>query len=231
MRVRGASDLASLRARLSIAFTPDAAIARAVALGRVAWPELAATVPTVAGLALEAILPPAMRIESRRAIGADDLEILEAIVVGNAVDVIEDQRHPATAPHLVLATQLAYPRLQTGLEQARLEVRAWIARPFDQDMAQGDWISLKCVVARAIRIEVVGWYLPYLLDVPAEGPMVAPSRAHAQSPEGVRVAARRRHGGTRFLLGVSRPSRRHERMFASAGDATAYWGAWTRTRT
>jgi hypothetical protein len=47
-----------------------------------------------------------MCVESRGTIRADDAQILNAIVVSHAVDVIEYQRHPATVPDLILAANL-----------------------------------------------------------------------------------------------------------------------------
>jgi hypothetical protein len=34
---------------------------------------------------------PAMRVQSRRAVRADDAEVLETMIVADAVDVIQDQ--------------------------------------------------------------------------------------------------------------------------------------------
>lgn len=68
------------------------------------------------------VFPPAMRIERRRAIGADNPEILDPIVVGNAIDVIEDQCHPATTPAFALTAHLAPAPLQPPFEQSMLDV-------------------------------------------------------------------------------------------------------------
>jgi hypothetical protein len=70
------------------------------------------------------ILSPAMRIERCCAIWTHDLKILDAIVVRNAVDVIEDQGHRTAPPKFVLATLLTPPRLQTLLEQTQLQLGA-----------------------------------------------------------------------------------------------------------
>jgi hypothetical protein len=48
-----------------------------------------------------------VRLQRCGAVRADDPEVVEAIVVTDAVDVIEDQRQAASAPHLTLAAQLA----------------------------------------------------------------------------------------------------------------------------
>jgi hypothetical protein len=47
-----------------------------------------------------------MRIEGRGAVGADDAQILESVVVGHAVDVVEDHAHDLSAPHLALSAKL-----------------------------------------------------------------------------------------------------------------------------
>ena len=68
----------------------------------------------------EAILSPAVRVERRRTVWADDLQVLEAVVVGDAVYVVENQRHLLATPQFTLTTELAFADLQSLLEQARL---------------------------------------------------------------------------------------------------------------
>jgi hypothetical protein len=53
-----------------------------------------------------------MRVERRRRVGADDPKVLQPVVVGNAVHVVEDQRHLPALPLLTLAAQLKAPVLQ-----------------------------------------------------------------------------------------------------------------------
>jgi hypothetical protein len=77
-----------------------------------------------------------MRVERRRAVRAHDLEVLEPIVRGHAVDVVEDQRHAAPAPPLVLTAELAAPLLEAFGEQALLERPAAVLRPGDEDLLQ-----------------------------------------------------------------------------------------------
>jgi hypothetical protein len=48
-----------------------------------------------------------VRVERRGAVGTDDPQVLEAIVVRHAVDVVKHERHVAAAPQLTLAAQLA----------------------------------------------------------------------------------------------------------------------------
>jgi len=52
-----------------------------------------------------------MRVEGGGAVGADHPQVLEPVVVRDAVDVIEHQGHAATLPMFVLTAQLA-PRFQ-----------------------------------------------------------------------------------------------------------------------
>lgn len=218
MHVGRTTDLAPLRSCASVTLAPDTAIPRAVTLRCVRWPELAATMQTWAWVALEAILPAAMRVESRSTVGTDDLQILETVVVGDAIEMVEDQRHPPASPHFVLAAQLTLARLQTLLEQPSLEMHARVSRSFDQDEAQGDGSFLERVVASAIGVEMIGGNLPDLLDVPAQGSVIAARRAHAQSSEHIRVATRCSHGAACFLLRVSGSPTWHEHMFALGGD-------------
>jgi len=74
--------------------------------------------------ALIAILAPAVRVERGRAIGADDAEVLETVVVADPIDVVEDQRHPAATPQLVLTAELTYGPLQVRRVQPVLQVVA-----------------------------------------------------------------------------------------------------------
>src|SRR3954468_12495881 len=53
------------------------------------------------------VLPSAMRVECGSAVRTHDPQGLEPIVVGHAIDVIEDQRHVRPTPTLVLAAEFA----------------------------------------------------------------------------------------------------------------------------
>jgi hypothetical protein len=66
-----------------------------------------------ANLWLPPILAPAVRVESRGTVRANDLQVLQTIVIRNTVNVIEDQRHRPALPIFVLAAHLAAPVLQT----------------------------------------------------------------------------------------------------------------------
>jgi len=57
-----------------------------------------------------------MRVEGRCTVRANDLQILDSVVVSDAVDVIDDHRHTPASPVLVLAAKLASRFLQALLE-------------------------------------------------------------------------------------------------------------------
>jgi hypothetical protein len=48
--------------------------------------------------------PTAVRVQRRSAIRADDLKVLQPVVIPDAVDVIEDHPHWLAAPDLTLPT-------------------------------------------------------------------------------------------------------------------------------
>ena len=60
--------------------------------------------------------------KSGRTVRAHDAQILDAMIVTNAIDVVEDQCHRSVTPNLALTTQLATPLFQPRLEEALLEV-------------------------------------------------------------------------------------------------------------
>jgi hypothetical protein len=62
-----------------------------------------------------------VRLECRGTVRACDPKILEPIVIGDAVDVVKDQRHPRTTPDLTLAAELAMPPLEPLFEQPGFE--------------------------------------------------------------------------------------------------------------
>jgi hypothetical protein len=78
--------------------------------------KLAVAVLTFTLVALKPVLAPAVCVERGSAIRAHDSQVLEAVVVGYSVDVIEDQSHPATSPKLILAAHLASAHLESLLE-------------------------------------------------------------------------------------------------------------------
>ena len=82
-----------------------------------------------------------MRVERGIAVGADDSQILEPVVVGHAVDVVEDQRHVALVPVLVLAAELAHPVLELRVVETLLQIAAVVRRVFDEHLVERDWLA------------------------------------------------------------------------------------------
>ena len=97
-----------------------------------------------------------MGIEGRRTVLADDSKILDSIVVRNAVDVVEDQRHSAPLPVFILTTHLAGPLLETRRKQALLELAAGIGRTPDQDLGQRFRLFPETRNGRGSWVEMVG---------------------------------------------------------------------------
>jgi hypothetical protein len=81
---------------------------------------------------------PAMRIERGCAVRAHDLQVLEPVVIGHAVDVVKDQRHAAALPFLALAAQLARPCLEPGVVEPLLEVLPLIGGAGHEHVSQWD---------------------------------------------------------------------------------------------
>jgi hypothetical protein len=63
-----------------------------------------------------------MCIERRCAVRADDLQILQPVVIWNAIDVVKDQRHRPALPVFVLATLLTAPLLEALREEPLLQL-------------------------------------------------------------------------------------------------------------
>jgi hypothetical protein len=63
-----------------------------------------------------------MRLQRRCAIRTNNSQVLEAIVVPDAVDVIKDERHATAVPVVVLSTELADRLLDALVIEALLEV-------------------------------------------------------------------------------------------------------------
>ena len=75
-----------------------------------------------------------MGVERGRAVRADNPQVLEPVVVGDSIYVIQDERHPTAHPFLILPTQLALSLLDPFLEQSGLEMSARVGRTFDQNL-------------------------------------------------------------------------------------------------
>ena len=105
-----------------------AAEPRAVIVRAVFRSELLAAVLARPPCRLPTVLPAAMGIQRGRAIGTNDLKVLESVVVRHAIDMIENQRHRATAPIFVLPALLTAALLQTLPVQAQLEAVSRVSR-------------------------------------------------------------------------------------------------------
>ena len=113
-----------------------AALSRAVALRGALRAKRGTTAKAVLLGARNSAAAGAMRIERRGAVGTDDPEVLESVVVRDAVDVVEDHRHRRATPPLTLAAELTDPLLESGFVQSFLELTAIERRAVDQDLGQ-----------------------------------------------------------------------------------------------
>jgi hypothetical protein len=60
---------------------------------------------------LARLMPSTVRVKRRIAVGTQETQVLEAMVVVNAVDVIENQGHPLASPELALTAHLTFRAL------------------------------------------------------------------------------------------------------------------------
>jgi hypothetical protein len=82
--------------------------------------ELRIAVHTPARYLIDRVLAATMSVQGRGAVRADDLQVLQTVVVADAADVIEDERHSSAVPLLTLSAELVPP---LGLaERAGIEV-------------------------------------------------------------------------------------------------------------
>jgi len=70
------------------------------------------------------------------AIRTDDPEVVEAVVVVNPVDVVEDQRHPTAVPLLALTAQLAPRHLESSVVQPALQATAAVPAVLNEDISE-----------------------------------------------------------------------------------------------
>ena len=201
-----------------------AAVAGAVPLAARLRHELtvaAGAVPGLeSGLDPPLVLSTTVRIQRRRAIGAEDSQVLNPVVVPNAVDVIEDHRHPLAAPALALTALLAFRSLQAGLDQTLLQVAAAVGRMLNENLLQWDPSPLaQSLSAYGSTIEMGGVDSPFgrvLLD----GSGIAAGRSVAEQPQGLRPATGSRNRPTKFLLGEAHTSRHTNRCSQSRMTAS-----------
>ena len=129
---------------------------------------------------------PAVGIERRGAIRAHDLQVLQAVVIGHAIDVIEDQREPAAPPDLVLSAELTTPDLQARIEETLLQRPSRVGGASRHDFLERTERTRNRGSLGDSGIEVIRWDLPGP-DVLAQSRMVATSGPHAKLPKRFRV--------------------------------------------
>jgi hypothetical protein len=173
-------------------------------------------------------VPSAVRLEGRCAVRADNAEVLEAVVVSDTVDVVEDERHLASAPRAPLTAELAGRTFNAGLVEALLQVPAAVRRAFDENLIQWFCSAPTCRSSCRVRIKMVCRYSP-AFNVPAKRAVITTCSPQSESTE--RLAVGTRPGDRLRCLRACVRGPSHERMFVSRSDGTDDWGARTRTRT
>jgi hypothetical protein len=129
-------------------------------------------------LRLSAIFATAMRIEGRSAVRANDPQVLQAVVIGDSIDVIEDQRHRPSPPVFALAAHLAASLLQIFEIKSLLQLVPWVVRISDQHLLEWRSRFRGCPSRRCAGIEVVRRDLPPLEPFFEEA-VIAARNAHA----------------------------------------------------
>jgi hypothetical protein len=131
-----------------------------------------------------------MRVERRGAVRAHDAQVLDPVVIADAVHVIEDQGHSAPAPHLALAAQLALARFEARAVQPLLQMAARERRALDEDLVERPFGRAgpgERSPARGVPIEVLDGYAPHLDRVALQRSPVVAARAHAEMTQRLRV--------------------------------------------
>jgi hypothetical protein len=75
-----------------------------------------------------------MRVESRGAVRAYDAKVLEPVIIGDTIDVVEDQGHRTIPPLLGLAAEFAFGTLDASCKQPVLQLSSTVGRVFDEDV-------------------------------------------------------------------------------------------------
>src|SRR3954453_4138540 len=186
MRLR-ASESAPSRSRSELSVPARAALPRAISMVPIPGSKFAPARGALARVRNGATLSPAMRAKRGRAVGANDSQVLDAVVVPDPIDVVEDQAHPLPLPDLALSADLTDRLLDTFVVEPLFQVATAVARVHHQDFGKG----LLTVAppqpsdARRVRIEVIGGNSP-LLHPPLESSRIAARGAFAESAQGLR---------------------------------------------
>ena len=101
--VRRPVHFSARRARHSRSVPAHAALSGAIALAAVAGSESPPVTHAILLNADQPTFPGAVSFQGRRAVRADDAQVAQAVVVGDAVDVIDYQAHHTSSPHFALA--------------------------------------------------------------------------------------------------------------------------------
>jgi hypothetical protein len=188
----------------------------AVPLGRIFGNELTGAQEASTGLRLDPVVAAAVGLQRCRTVRADDLKVLEPVVVRDAVDVIQDQRHWASEPFLSLPAQLALAALQALAEQSALQRPAVVVRVGHENLAERPPGAGHRIAPGPIRVKVPGVDAVALDQLP-ERPEIPPGRAEADGPESLGQATRGRDRVPHLLLGVENMPR-HTRTLVRASD-------------
>lgn len=99
-----------------------------------------------------------MGVKAGGAVRADDPQVLETVVVANAIDMIEDEANLAPVPPLALTAQLAPALLQPSLIQSPFQARAAVGRPNYEDLIKRNPLISPAFTGGGIRIEMIDRY-------------------------------------------------------------------------
>jgi hypothetical protein len=110
-------------------------------------------------------VPSTVCVESGCTVRTHDAKVLDAVVIRDPVDVVEDERHSMSAPDPTLTTELALFSLQALSEKALLQVVPGVGRVFDKDLLERDLPAIppstgKRLENRGLRIKVIGRDVP-----------------------------------------------------------------------
>src|SRR5215218_3310133 len=133
---------------------------------------------------LPLVLAAAVRVERRRAVRADDPEVLKSVVVGDTIDVVENQRHVVASPLLSLAAELALAPLETVAIEAAFQLAAVVGRVLNEDLAERASRSRvrPATSLCAVWVEVRDRDIPQR-HVLLQCPVVAARGSQAQAPQ------------------------------------------------
>jgi hypothetical protein len=114
-----------------------------------------------------------MGAKGRCAVRTEDAQVLEPVVVADAVDVVEDQGQLCAAPDFALSAELASSILQPFLVQALLEIGAAVRGVLDEDVFEGQFLSTPEAPVTGMRVEVVDRDSPDRNPLPQHPPRPA----------------------------------------------------------